>query len=599
MARNKFDVDEELQTLFNGQHLKRLMGYIRPHRKALTITVMLMIISSIALLLGPYLVREAIDHKIPDKDVDGLIMISIGLALAMLTSSVCLKFRIRLMSSVAQKIIYTLREDIFLHLQKLPFSYFDNRPHGKIIIRVVNYVNALNDLLQNGIINVITDMFSLIFIVIFMFAIDVRLTLISMVGLPVLIVVTFLLKRAQRIRWQRVSSKQSNLNAYVHESICGIKVTQSFAREEENKNIFNTCNSAYKKSWMSAVRLVHLMWPISENISTLSISLLFYMGTSWLAYGEYIITVGTLVAFVSYIGRFWGPIMNLSNFYNQIIMAMAYLERIFETLDEEIVVKDQKDAYPIPTITGSVTFSNVGFAYEENNPILKGINFHVEAGERIALVGSTGSGKTTIINLISRFYDIQEGDIFVDGHDIQKVTLASLRQQMGIMMQDTFIFSGTIMDNIRYGKRDATEEEIIQAAKEVKAHDFITKMQDGYQTEVNERGSRLSVGQRQLISFARALLAKPAILILDEATSSIDTKTEMALQEGLERLLEGRTSFVVAHRLATIKNADRIFYIRDGRIIEAGTHEELIDLGGAYYKLFMTQYEILNNDIAL
>lgn len=598
MARNKFDVDEELQSEFNMDHLKRFLKYMKPHRVGIVLTVLLMIVSSIATLLGPYLIRDAIDNRIPEGDIRGLMIISSIFVGTMVISSVCLKFRIKMMSQIAQKIIARIRKDVFEHLQKLPFSYFDSRPHGKIIIRVVNYVNSLNELLQNGIINVITDLFSLGIIVIYMFIIDVRLTFISLVGLPVMATIIFLLKKIQRERWQKVSRKQSNMNAYLHESICGIKVTQSLAREEENQKIFNQCSEDCRSSWVSAAAINHLMWPISENISTLSISLLYVVGISWIGSGTAGITIGTVVAFVSYIGQFWAPIMNLANFYNQIIIAMAYLERIFETLDEPIVIRDAQEAYEMPTIKGEVVFDHVGFSYEKGQKILKDITFKVKPGETVALVGATGSGKTTIINLISRFYDIQEGEIRIDGHDISKVTLSSLRKQMGVMMQDSFIFSGNIMENIRYGRLDATDEQVIEAAKTVKAHDFIEGLEKGYFTEVNERGSRLSVGQRQLISFARALLADPKILILDEATSSIDTKTEKALQEGLERLLEGRTSFVIAHRLSTIKNADRIFYIDHGRIIETGSHKELIAKRGAYYRLFMAQYSMLNPDMA-
>ena len=318
---------------------------------------------------------------------------------------------------------------------------------------------------------------------------------------------------------------------------------------------------------------------------------MYIAGVSWISNEG--IAVGDFVAFAAYIGNFWAPIMNLGNFYNQIIVAAAYLERIFETLDEPILVMNAPDSYELPPIKGEVVFENVVFGYEPRYPVLKNVSFRVKPGETIALVGATGSGKTTIINLISRFYDIQGGRILIDGHDISKVTLESLRNQIGVMMQDTFIFSGTIMDNIRYGRPDATDEEVIQAAKEVMAHDFIMEMENGYYTEVNERGSRLSAGQRQLISFARTLLSDPKVLILDEATSSIDTKTEKALQTALERVLHGRTSFIIAHRLSTIVNADRIFHISNGRITEAGSHDELMKLKGDYYRLFMSQYKML------
>ncbi|AGC67330.1 ABC transporter transmembrane region [Thermoclostridium stercorarium subsp. stercorarium DSM 8532] len=592
MARNKFDVDETLETEFNIEHIKRLWTYIRPYKKELFTTLLMMILSNLAVLLGPYLLRYAINSIIPAHDTLSLILVSLLFLFSIYISMICLKYRIRMMSQIAQNVILNLRRDLFVHLQKLSFNYYDNRPHGKIIIRVVNYVNSLNDLLQNGIINMMTDLFSLVLIIGFMLSINVRLTLVSLTGVPVLVAVLFILKKMQRERWQKVSRKQSNMNAYLHETINGMKVTQSFVREEENEKIYERTSNECRTSWISAVRANALLWPITENISVLTISLMYIAGVVWIANED--IAVGDFIAFASYISNFWAPITNLGNFYNQIIQATAYLERIFETLDEPILIKNAEDSYPLPPIKGEVEFKNVVFCYEKDIPVLKNVSFKVNPGETIALVGATGSGKTTIINLLSRFYDIQSGQILIDGHDIKKVTLESLRSQVGVMLQDTFIFSGTVMDNIRYGKPDATDEEVIQAAKEVMAHDFIMEMENGYYTEVNERGSRLSVGQRQLISFARTLLSDPKILILDEATSSIDTKTEKAIQIALERLLKGRTAFIIAHRLSTIKNADRILHISHGRITEAGTHEELMKLKGDYYKLYMSQYKLLH-----
>ena len=590
MARNKFDVDEKLETHFDINQLKRLITYIKPFRLKIMVTVFIMLLSSLSALLGPYLVMDAIDNRIEQGDMKGLLMLVGIFILTLIISAVCLKYRIKLMSDVGQSIIKNIRSDLFAHLQKLPFTYYDSRPHGKILVRVVNYVNSLSDLLSNGFINIITDLFSLLVIISFMLVIDVRLTLLCMVGLPVITAIIFILKNKQRRAWQDISSKQSNLNAYIHESISGMKVTQSFAREKENLKIFRELSEQYYKSWMYAMKYQMLIWPVVDTISVLTVSLIFILGIAWLG-NE--ITAGVLVAFVSYIWRFWMPILNLGNFYNSIITAIAYLERIFETMDEKPNVKNIPGAFEMPEIKGNIEFKNVSFSYEKNNPILKSISLNVNAGETIAIVGPTGAGKTTIINLLSRFYDIDEGNIYIDGIDIKKVTLESLRRQMGVMLQDTFIFSGTIMDNIRYSKLDATDEEVITAAKAVQAHDFIVTLQDGYNTQVNERGSRLSVGQRQLISFARALLADPKILILDEATANIDTETEIALQKGLEKLLKGRTSFVIAHRLSTIKNATRILYIDDGQIIEEGTHKELLDKKGHYWELYMSQYSFL------
>ena len=566
------------------------MGYLKPYRLKVLITVFLMLVASASALFGPYLVKVAIDSKIPEKDINGLLLLS-GIFIAILVvNGVCLKLRIRIMSYIGHSIVMRIRKDLFEHLQELPFTYYDSRPHGKILVRVVNYVNSLSDLLSNGIINLITDMFTLGAIIVFMFFLNVKLTLVCMAGVPVLIAAIMLVKNAQRKAWQMVSWKQSNLNAYIHESICGIKVTQSFAREEESLKIFRTQGNNLKSAWMRAVKIQFLLWPIIDNVSIVGVVTVFLVGIGWLGKG---VTIGVLVAFIGYIWRFWEPITNLGNFYNSIITAMAYLERIFETMDEKPLVADQQGARQMPEIQGNVEFRNVCFSYDEGERILDHVSFSVSPGETIALVGPTGAGKTTIVNLISRFYDIQSGSVLIDGMDIKTVTLKSLRSQMGIMLQDSFIFSGTIMDNIRYSRLDATDEQVIEAAKAVNAHDFIAGLKDGYNTEVNERGSRLSAGQRQLISFARALLADPRILILDEATSSIDTKTELALQEGLEKLLKGRTSFIIAHRLSTIKNASRILYIDNGNIMEQGTHDELMAAKGAYWKLYRAQYEFL------
>ncbi|HOL91019.1 MAG TPA: ABC transporter ATP-binding protein [Clostridiales bacterium] len=591
MARNKFDIDEELEAKFDSKQLKRLLGYLKPYRGKVAFTVMLMIVSSLLALLGPYLVKVSIDEMIPSGNIAGLFVLALIYFVILVFNTICMKYRIRTMSYIGQSVIYNIRDDIFRHIQKLPFDYYDSRPHGKILVRVVNYVNSLSDLLSNGIINVITDAFTLVAIIVFLLVLNVKLALVCFTGLPVLVAITLLIKNAQRKAWQKVSRKQSNMNAYIHESICGMKVTQSFAREDENMNIFLGQNSEYRKSWIEAIKIQFLMWPMIDIISVTSVSAIFFAGIHWLGTGG--ITTGIIIAFTSYVWRFWEPISNLGNFYNSIINAVAYLERIFETIDEKPSVADLPGAVEMPQIKGAVEFKDVVFCYEKDEVILDHVSFSVRPGETVALVGPTGAGKSTIVSLVSRFYDVREGSVMIDGMDVKGVTLESLRKQMGVMLQDTFIFSGTIMDNIKYSRLDATDEEAIAAAKAVCAHDFIMTLPDGYKTEVNERGSRLSVGQRQLISFARALLADPRILILDEATSSIDTKTELALQAGLQRLLKGRTSFIIAHRLSTIKNADRIMYIDNGRIIEQGTHEELMEKKGAYYKLYTAQYQLL------
>ncbi len=596
MARNKYDIDEVMEDKFDINQLKRLFTYVRPYKGQLALALFLMLSSSALTMLFPTFIMKIMDEYIPAGNIHAIVQITIITVVIILYSCICIRWKIRITSRIGQEIVHQLRSDIFCHLQELPFSYYDERPHGKIQVRVVNYVNSLSDLLSNGIINTITDMCNLIFILIFMLTLHVRLTLICLCGLPVLAIVIIAVKKKQRSAWQIQSNKQSNLTAYIAESINGIRVTQSFVRENENTSIFNRLSGNYRDAWMRAVKYNFLMWPCIDSISTVTTAIIYVVGISWISGELYGVTVGVLIAFSSYISRFWEPINTLASFYNSLLTAIAYLERIFETIDEPINVKDAPDAVPMPPIKGEVSFQNVCFSYEDGVQILNNVNFTAKPGDTYAIVGPTGAGKSTIVNLISRFYNVDSGTITIDGTDISKVTLSSLRKQMGIMMQDSFIFSGTIMDNIRYGNLNATDEEVIAAAKTVCAHDFIMDMEDGYQTQVNERGSRLSAGQRQLISFARALLENPAILILDEATSSIDTETEILLQKGLNKLLEGRTSFIIAHRLSTIKNANCIMYVDKGNILEKGTHEELLAKQGEYYKLFMSQYDFLNQN---
>ena len=593
MARNKYDIDEIIEESYDIRQMKRLLQYVKPYRGQLALALFLMLSSSALTMLFPIFISEIMDTYIPEGNIRAIVIITLISLVIVLYACVCIRFKIRITSRVGQSVVHKLRSDIFCHLQELTFSYYDERPHGKIQVRVVNYVNSLSDLLSNGIINTITDLCNLIFILLFMLALHVRLTLICLCGLPVLMAVIIFVKRRQRHAWQVQSNKQSNLTAYIAESINGIRVTQSFVREEENTSIFNRLSDGYRGSWMRAVKYNFIMWPCIDSISTVTTAFIYVMGIGWISGELYGVTIGILIAFTSYISRFWEPINTLASFYNSLLTAIAYLERIFETIDEPVNVKDAPDAVPMPPIRGEVTFRDVCFSYEDNVQILNKVNFTANPGDTYAIVGPTGAGKSTIVNLISRFYNVGSGTILIDGTDISRVTLKSLRKQMGIMMQDSFIFSGTIMDNIRYGNLDATDEDVINAAKTVCAHDFIMEMEHGYQTQVNERGSRLSAGQRQLISFARALLENPAILILDEATSSIDTETEILLQKGLNRLLEGRTSFIIAHRLSTIKNASCIMYVDQGNILEKGTHDELLELKGEYYKLFMSQYDFL------
>lgn len=588
MARNRYDVDEVLETPFDFAHLKRSFVYIKKYKGKMITALVLSVFAAISGLLGPLITQYALDNTIPQKNMGQLVLLTLAFVGTIAVSITFSTIRSRIMTVVGQDIIFDIRTDLFKHLQELPFEYYDNRPHGKILIRVVNYVNSVSDMLSNGIINVILECLNMLFIMIFMFFVNVKLSLVVLSGLPIFAFIMMMIKKRQRKAWQDVSNKSSNLNAYLQENITGARVTQIFTREEENAQIFDRLSEKYRKSWINAVKYSNLVWPATDNVSTLVRAAIFVVGLLVLTPAA--VSLGTIVAMTSYASSFWQPIMNLSNIFNNFINNIAYLERIFETLDEPATIADKPNAQDIGDITGEVKFDDVTFSYEQGKTVLEHISFDVKPGESVALVGPTGAGKSTVVSLLSRFYDLDSGKITIDGKDISQATLHSLRSQMGIMLQDSFIFSGTIYDNIRYGRLDATEEEIREAAKIVCADEFISEMKDGYMTEVNERGSKLSGGQKQLISFARTLLSDPKILVLDEATSSIDARTEKLLQQGLQRLLVGRTSFIIAHRLSTIKNCDKIMYIDNKGIAECGTHEQLIAKKGEYYKLYTAQH---------
>lgn len=588
--------DEALERPFDKSQFMRLLKYMKPYGKNVAVALVLMIIASLCSLGSTFLLSSAVD-ALEASDSSHIYIFLIGMILTAVIGALCTRYRVRLMDTSGRKALAKLREDLFSHIQGLSFSFFDTRSAGKILVRVINDVNSLNDLFTNGIVNVLVDCLTLVILLVIMLTVNWKLTLVSMCIMPLLLFIMFKLKRVMRIRWQRVRLKTSSMNGYLHESLAGMRVTEAFVREDENLDTFKNVNDDIRSTWMKAIQVNNAFWPALDLTGTIGTVLVYQVGIRMMGAAGGTLALSNMLLILWYLDRFWQPLNTLSNFYNSVLSAMASMERIFEIMDTPSDIQDREGAQPLPPITGRVDFENVTFSYDGVKTVLKDVSFTVKPGQTIALVGPTGAGKSTVVNLISRFYDVTNGAVKLDGHDVRDVKLRSLREQMSVMMQDSFIFSGTIMDNIRYGRLDATDEEVVAAAKTVYAHDFIMQMEKGYQTEVNERGSSLSVGQKQLISFARALLNDPKILILDEATSSIDTHTEILIQKALDELLKGRTSFVIAHRLSTIRNADVIMVVQDGHIAERGTHDELIKLEGGHYRaLCDAQYRFLLED---
>lgn len=592
MESNLINKDEEVIRRSKSEIVLKLLEYLKPYKLKSFIVILLMIIVMICGIINPLLLEIAIDNYVVNKNVNGLMVIGVVLIIVNLIAWILSKIRWTMITSVTNNILVNIRHELYSHIQYLSFDFFDSRPVGKILARVVGDVNALKNLFSQSIQSFIPQLLNLLCVAVIMFILNFKLAIACVILLPLLGIAMFYIEIHSRKRWEVYRNKRSNLNGFTHEDFSGIKVVQGFAKEEGTEKNFKAMVKELSDAFVKAVKLNDFFWPLVELSWGVGTLVVFAVGYKLVMNNE--IKIGTLIAFLMYVGMFWRPIMNLSSFYNTLITNFSAADRIFDILDVKPIIKNSKNAKKIGKIYGNVEFKNVNFSYDENTKVLKNVSFKINKGERIALVGATGAGKSTIISLISRFYDPTSGEVLVDGKNIKYVDLESLRSQMGIMLQDTFLFSTTIMENIRYGKLDATDEEVIAAAKAVNAHDFIMKLEKGYKTEVNERGSRLSLGQRQLVSFARALLANPRILILDEATSNIDTETERLVQSGIEKLLASRTSFVVAHRLSTIRDCDKIMVINNGRIEEVGNHDELIRNKGSYYDLYMTQYKFLN-----
>lgn len=591
MAINSFREDEQVKSQGKWKVIVRLFSYLKDHIKGVIGVLFCMGITVAISLINPLLIESAIDDYIGVGNIEGLMKLGVFALVLNVLFIIMVKVRMYVMSLISNQILLKVRQELYEHIQKLSFAFFDSRPTGKILARIIGDVNSLKDVLSSAVTTLIPDFITLVGVLAIMFAMDWRLAAAALCTIPLMMVAVFIIQSFSHKRWHDYRKKSSNLNAFVHEDIAGIRVVQSLCAGDETKATFQELTEEHKNSFINACRVADLFGPAIDFCWGISAMMLYLVGVKYIGFPE--ISVGLLVAFGTYINMFWNPIMNLSNFYNQLVTNISAAERIFDILDTEPDIVDESNAIELPEVEGAVEFKNVSFTYDEGTEaetkVLEDVSFSVKPGETIALVGPTGAGKTTIVNLISRFYDIQKGKILIDGYDLKEVSMHSLRKQMGVMTQDNFIFQGTVRENIMYGKLDATEEEMIAATKAVNAHDFIMKMEKGYDTELRERGAGISIGQRQLIAFARTMISMPKILILDEATSSIDTHTERMVQEGIAGLLKGRTSFVIAHRLSTIQNADRIFVVSDNGILESGTPAELMEKKGAYYRLYMAQ----------
>jgi len=581
--------DEILGKAYDAKLMKRLLVYVKPYKKYVVLAIIFNIVVAALGPLRPYLTKVAVDDYIVNSDYNGLLIISLMLVGVLLFQSFIQYFLTYFTQLMGQKIIYDLRVQIFSHIQKLALRFFDKTPIGRLVTRTTNDVEALNELFSSGIVMVFSDIFIILWILIFMFFMSWDLSLVTLAVLPILIYATFLFRRKVRETYRDVRFHLARLNSYMQEHVTGMSIVQIFTKEKDELNKFSGINADHRKANIASIFYYAVFFPVVEILSSLAIALIIWYGGGEVVQNA--MTIGVLFAFIQYTEMFFRPIRDLSEKYNIMQTAMASSERIFKLLDNKTFIKNPEHPKDLKKIKGEIEFKNVWFAYNPDEFVLKNVSLKINPGESVALVGHTGAGKTSIINILTRFYDIQKGQILVDGIDITEIDKRDLRKFISIVLQDVVLFSGTIKSNISLNSPDITDEKIMEAARIVGADKFIEKLPGKYDEEVKEKGATLSVGQKQLISFARALAYNPQVLILDEATSSIDTESEILIQQAIEKLLVGRTSIIVAHRLSTVQNADKIVVLHKGEIREVGTHQDLLAKQGIYYKLYQLQYK--------